>query len=312
MHKQQPLDPSAFQQSLDAGTKPATLTTSAVRYWSDFSRVFYHPKSLVQLYDFEVNSSIMPFERCSTGTELFSSLDKEHDIVDRDWRPHIEECDRMQGIQVFTTIDDAWGGFASSYLEALRDEYPKSCIWTWGLQNPVLGAPRDKRQLRLANAAQSLSQLYTQASMVVPLAVPEGRLPPTVSLDTASPWHVSALLATAAETATLPSRLISDAEHSVGSLGDLAEALNPSGNQKLASMSMAVGPHVEQAGDKHRPDISLSQIGHGQTPNRNRRPPKLFGQLSTLRGNRRSDMVEDATSSRLDQRPRVGEPVFRK
>ena len=80
------------------------------------------------------------------GTELFETLDKEHDIVDRDWRPFVEECDRMQGIQVFSTIDDAWGGFASSYIETLRDEYPKSCIWVWGLQSPLLDTPRQDRK----------------------------------------------------------------------------------------------------------------------------------------------------------------------
>lgn len=313
VHKQPPLDPSAFQQSLDAGTKPDALTTSSVRYWSDFSRVFYHPKSLVQLYDFELNSTIMPFERFSMGTELFDTLDKEHDIVDRDLRPFAEECDRMQGLQVFTTIDDAWGGFASSYLEALRDEYPKTCIWTWGLQNPVLSIPRDKRQLRLVNTAQTLSQVCAQATMVVPLALPEGSLPPSVSLDAASPWHVSALLATAAETGTLQSRLNSDAEHSIGALGDMTESLNTGGNQTLANMKMAVGPRKTKPDGEQAPlDIDLSRIGRPQATGRDRRAPRIFGQLSSVRGYDHKDDDGDATSSRRHQRPRVGEPVFRR
>lgn len=109
VHKQDALLPSDYQQSLDAGTEPAPLAKSAVRYWSDFSRVYYHPKSSVQLYDYELDSSIRPFERFAMGTELFDSLDKEHDIIDRDWRPFVEECDLMQGIQVYTTLNDAWG-----------------------------------------------------------------------------------------------------------------------------------------------------------------------------------------------------------
>jgi hypothetical protein len=39
----------------------------------------------------------------------------------------------VQGIQIFTGIDDAWGGWASGWLEKLRDEYGKTSIWTWGL-----------------------------------------------------------------------------------------------------------------------------------------------------------------------------------
>lgn len=142
VQKQQPIDPSAYQESLDAGMAAPELTTSSVRYWSDFSRVFYHPRSIVQLNEYELNSSLMPFEKWSMGEELFSSLDKDHDIVDRDLRPFIEEADHMQGIQIMAGIDDAWGGFASKYLERLRDEYGKIPIWVWGLQEPTAGLAR--------------------------------------------------------------------------------------------------------------------------------------------------------------------------
>ena len=135
------------------------MTGSSVRYWSDFSRVYYHPKSLVQLYDFELNSSIRPFERHEMGTELFETLDKEHEIVDRDFRPFVEECDRMQGIQTFATLDDAWGGFASKYLDALRDEYPKSCIWLWGLSSPTVEIPREKRQRKVGLGGRTAARL---------------------------------------------------------------------------------------------------------------------------------------------------------
>lgn len=113
-----------------------------MRYWSDFSRVFYHPRSAVQLNEYGLNSSLVPFERWATGEDLFASLDKEHDIVDRDVRPFVEEADQMQGIQIFTTLDDAWGGFAARYLERLRDEYGKTAIWVWGLQDSFAGVAR--------------------------------------------------------------------------------------------------------------------------------------------------------------------------
>lgn len=139
VHKQPEIEQSAYQQSLDLGAPAPTLKLSDVRYWSDFSRVFYHPKSLNQLYDYELNSSIMPFDKWSLGKELFDGLDREHDIVDRDFRPFIEEADQTQGFQIVTTIDDAWGGFATEYIQRLRDEYGKTPIWVWGLQAPAPG-----------------------------------------------------------------------------------------------------------------------------------------------------------------------------
>lgn len=40
----------------------------------------------------------------------------------------------MQGIQVWTGADDAWGGFAARYVEALRDEMGKMAVWAWGIE----------------------------------------------------------------------------------------------------------------------------------------------------------------------------------
>ncbi len=207
VHKETPIQPSAYQAALDVGSEPAPLTTQSVRYWSDFSRVFYHPRSVVQLHEYELGSALMPFERWGTGEELFRSLDREHDLLDRDLRPFAEEADQMQGLQVFASWDDAWGGFAGQYLERLRDEYGKTPIWVWGLHEPVrAGIPRDKRLLRLANKARALVDAYRQADVVVPLAVPPF-LPSSVHLDVSSAWHSSALLASALESATLPTRL---------------------------------------------------------------------------------------------------------
>ena len=130
-----PIPQSTYQTHLDAGLEPPQLTTSTVRYWSDYSRVFYHPKSLVQLSEFEVNDTLMPFEKWNTGEELFDSLDKEHDLLDRDLRLFLEECDQLQAIQMITSADDAWGGFTSKYLERVRDELGKTSTWVWGLED---------------------------------------------------------------------------------------------------------------------------------------------------------------------------------
>jgi len=77
----------------------------------------------------------MPFESFGMGRDLFNQLNREHDLLDRDFRLFAEECDQMQGVQIFTSAEDAWGGFAAEYVAALRDEYSKTGIMTWGLQD---------------------------------------------------------------------------------------------------------------------------------------------------------------------------------
>lgn len=159
---QQPtIPPSEYQQHLNEGLEPPPLTTSSVRYWSDYNHVFYHPRSIVQLHEFELNSSLAPFERWSTGEELFSNLDKEHDLLDKDLRPFLEECDQLQGVQLFTSTDDAWGGFASSYLERIRDELGKTSLWAWGMED---GTRKSRVRPLLLNLTTLLTPIRTANS----------------------------------------------------------------------------------------------------------------------------------------------------
>ena len=96
----------------------------------------------MQLNEYELNSALMPFENWSTGEDLFDNLDKEYDLLDRDLRPFAEEADQMQGIQIMASIDDAWGGFAAKYIDRLRDEYGKTTLWVWGLEDSLANTPR--------------------------------------------------------------------------------------------------------------------------------------------------------------------------
>ncbi|WYZ40306.1 hypothetical protein EsH8_IV_000647 [Colletotrichum jinshuiense] len=325
VHKQPQIEQSAYQQSLDLGTPAPKLKPSDVRYWSDFSRVFYHPKSLNQLYDYELNSSLMPFDKWSMGRELFDSLDKEHDILDRDFRPFIEEADQMQGLQIVTTIDDAWGGFATEYIQRLRDEYGKVTIWVWGLQTPVPAARIDQRRLQMANTARTVKDMCEHASMLVPMAIPQTRLRSNINMDMQSPWHATALLSTAMETAGIASRLgVSGTGSGLqANLSDLVAGLNLRGRQTMSRLQMSVaGPasELKNGHDASRPttdgeeenentkldtdffDILRVKPASGR---RNRgstgSTPHLFGQTITTRGT--PEASDDTDES--EQRPKA-------
>ncbi|KAH6661651.1 dml-1 [Plectosphaerella plurivora] len=289
VHKLPAIPQSIYQQSLDAGETAPGLTSSHVRYWSDFSRVFYHPKSLNQLYDYELNSSIQPFEDWHLGQELFKSLDRGEDMVDRDFRPFIEEADQMQAIQLFTCLDDAWGGFATDYVDRLRDEYPKATIWVWGTQTPRL--PRGK----LHNLARSIASMCEQATMLVPLSIPAAKdLSPNIRLGSQSPWQTSALLSTAVETAGFASRTTS--KRGRETLGDIAASLNTGGKQTLSRLEMTVSQAWSPNEDTQSTsftspeldsalDVDLFRLTSGQWPSRTTRPTakKCFGQSWALR-----------------------------
>ncbi|EXJ92164.1 hypothetical protein A1O3_00714 [Capronia epimyces CBS 606.96] len=239
------IEPADYQRRLDLGLPTSQLHDSDVRYWSDFNRVFYHPKSIVQLNEFELNSQLMPFEDWHAGGELFENLTREFDLLDRDIRPFSEECDHMQGFQIFTGADDAWGGFAAKYIEHLRDEYGKTSIWTWGIEDGSRVA-RQKQLARACNTARSLSTIGQQASVYVRLAAPPPpwSLPGYVNLRSRSDWMTTALLCAGLESSTLPTRLTANARKR-GSLTLFEDALNTNGRQNLfelqASVTNAVG-----------------------------------------------------------------------
>lgn len=212
---------------MDLGTTAPRLTSESVRYWSDYNRVFYHPKSIVQLNEYELNSQTMPFEDWNVGEELFNDLDKEHDLLDRDVRPFLEECDHLRALQLFAGSDDAWGGFAASYMERLRDEFGKKSIWVWAIEDgtrtqrvsgtAALQYPNRRlakfRTLqhhqfkRDTNKARSLCSISQQASLYVPIIDLPNKLPGYLEVDRQSEWQKTALIASAIETVTLPSRL---------------------------------------------------------------------------------------------------------
>ena len=106
-----------------------------MRYWSDFNRVFYHPKSILPISGYDISSGSQSLSQWGAGEELFCSLNSEHDLFDQDFRPFAEECDQLQGLQILTEVDNFWGGFAAKYMDHLRDEMGKTSMWVWGLED---------------------------------------------------------------------------------------------------------------------------------------------------------------------------------
>jgi hypothetical protein len=242
------IEGSAYQQALESGGELPALSTQSVRFWSDYNHVYYHPKSIVQLNEYEVNSSLMPFERYQTGEELFANLDREHDLLDRDLRPFLEECDQVQAIQVFASTDDAWGGFTARYLERIADDLGKGCRWVFGLEDGKR-TTRERRILQTTNVAQSIYSIVPSASMYVPITSLPSQLPAYLAYDTGSRWHTSALQAAVVETATLSGRLKSG-EQGHARLDEVESDLAGNGTRPIAEASLSAKDPADLSGAK--------------------------------------------------------------
>lgn len=291
--QQRAIEPSRYQTLLDQGLPTYQLRDVDIKYWSDFNRVFYHPRSAVQLNEYELNSQIMPFENWTVGEDLFRDLDKEFDLIDRDVRPFAEECDNMQGLQLLTSTDDAWGGFAARYMDSLRDEYGKTSIWVWGSENTTRIA-RQEQLLRSSNAALSMIAFGQQASAYIRLATIPTSLPSYLNLNSTSEWATSALQCVALESATLPCRLSRDPTHNV-SLSFLESVLNTNGSQNIHDVQLSHRAEDNVNGESHddsdpdsehreaRSNASRLDISFSPSHDQGRDTGHVFSQIEVLR-----------------------------
>lgn len=289
-----------------------------MRFWSDYSRLYYHPKSLVQLSEFDVNDKLMPFETWEVGTELFEKMEREVDLVDRDLRPFVEECDSLQAFQIFTGVDDAWGGWASAWLEKLRDEYGKLSMWVWGLgeqggnkEVPRVGDsssraryqtnnPQDRRLQQITNTAKSLQVLGEQSSVYVPMSTSPFKSPSYLSMDITSQWHTGALQAIGLESMTLPARLRASGGNNTN-LQAMEETFNSTGKRRIAKFEMSVeDPDVleEKAtaddrqtkktengqAEKTKFDMDIYSHEYKAATKGRRKKEQLFGRAESSRG----------------------------
>ncbi|OGM43673.1 protein dml1 [Aspergillus bombycis] len=291
IQQQTPIPQSDYQKNLDAGIPAPKLTTETVRYWSDYNRLFYHPRSIVQLNDYELHSKIMPFEDWNVGEDLFGDLDKEHDLLDRDVRPFAEECDQLRAIQLFTSSDDAWGGFSARYVDRLRDEFGKKSVWVWAIE----GGSKVSRQTQLKrdmNKARTIYSISPQSSLYTPIIDPPSHTPSKVFFDSQSEWHTTALISSAMESVTLPTRLRQfydfesslagdDGTHKIFELQSSVTSDNGTNEQHLPVKGPLTETSAsEQGAVKSQAEFELdfTYDGHGSSNSH------IFNQLQVWRG----------------------------
>lgn len=83
-----------------------------------------------------------------------------------------------------------------------------------------------------------VNEMSTHASIYIPLSIPQRR-PQYLHFDRNSQWHTSALLSTALESMTLPTRLRHGTQKRAF-VDDLEAVLNVNGNQRIAQLQFSM------------------------------------------------------------------------
>lgn len=198
-----------------------------VQYWTDFSKVHYHPQSL-----YELNGMLMgveDFDNYGTGRDVFSGSYGE-EINDR-LRFFVEECDHIQGIEF--TVDDS-GGFsaiAADFLENIADEYTNTPVLLYTLRNPASYMNTGSQKKRISKGlhdAVSFLRLSSFSKLIVPVGLPslsKSKASSFLCIQDEKPYHCGAVYAAALHSISLPFKM---------------ERLGPTANSKYVSSAADV------------------------------------------------------------------------
>ncbi|CCJ30695.1 unnamed protein product [Pneumocystis jirovecii] len=180
-----------FQFSLGNPHSKVSLSSETITSWSDYNMTKYHPHSLNQLCQYDLyDETFNPFHAFDQGKDLFRDLSKENDLFESHFRPFLEECDNIQGLTIFSEISNGWGGFACSFLNSIRDEIPKLCIWTFSIDTGM------------NDDIEALLSMHETSSVLFAL----NKKPDYTSkkFDPSSIWHTSAFHFSAIESLLIP------------------------------------------------------------------------------------------------------------
>ncbi|KAH9915313.1 Misato segment II tubulin-like domain-containing protein [Fomitopsis serialis] len=227
------------------GVAPQVLD-SDVRFWSDYSRVFLHPRSMQRLPD-------PPDWESTEGNWAWSK-----DAFER----------YNTGIQVMNDTS-TFGGFTNSFLTTYRDEFPKLPCLAFPLLSHNLPGHVDNGDdigmRAVINDALYLHSLASLSTMTVPVQAPgtwvAGEWLNGIDLYHKSVFQTSAILSTHIESVTLPLRL----KGSMEDLDSICGALNWGGSNRFAHLSgvfpLPTPPQAERDFARRSYDFSLTSGG---------------------------------------------------
>ncbi|ORY04087.1 tubulin nucleotide-binding domain-like protein [Basidiobolus meristosporus CBS 931.73] len=146
-------------KSPNSPTPLQVMSDTDIENWSDFNRMYYHPRTVNEIPQISYQSELNKFDCYNNGIDIFQEFEKEAESIDTSFRQFAEECDYLQAcstflakpkpylfqftdhqfqcINVLTSVSDGFGGFTSSYLEYLKDDYAKTPVVTFSLADKV-------------------------------------------------------------------------------------------------------------------------------------------------------------------------------
>ncbi|XP_068431087.1 protein misato homolog 1 [Clinocottus analis] len=221
-----------------ARVKKGYRLEGSVKVWSDFLRIYLHPRTVSVIHQYNHDGEAQRLETFGQGEALLQGPVLEQ--LEDQLHFFVEECDYLQGFQVFCDLADGFAGLGSKVTELLRDSYGGRGILTWGMA-PVShpNTTPMKELYHVLNCALGAVHMADHSSFFCPLTLRGGlgRRPsappvfPHLNYDPYLWYHSSSVLALALDALTLPYRLKKDSVP----MWQLADSLAVSGRKVVAA-----------------------------------------------------------------------------
>lgn len=177
------------------------------KYWTDYNKTFWHPSCLNILPSLTLDSPVDIWD-----PESMTREDMEQ-YTDR-LRTAFEDCDQLEGLQVFVDSDTVFGALAGKILDEVKDELGKVrniSFPIFSIGGPSIGQTAvDTRRIRGINRTMTLASLHQSSAMVMPLDPSVWRsktsFPHLENLHLQNMYQIGALLASIVDSVSLPYR----------------------------------------------------------------------------------------------------------
>ncbi|KAG4107676.1 tubulin nucleotide-binding domain-like protein [Neocallimastix lanati (nom. inval.)] len=194
-----------YQKLFNSGYNPKSLdlNENTVKSWSDFNISYYHPKTSIELSEYNVNDETTPFGSFSCGEELYTNGQYGDLLMDDNLRFFLEDCDQLQGFQIICETTSAFGGFTSKLIEEINDEFGHHNVLVYGVENK-----EENTLLSRINKSLCMQAFNESSLLYIPLEItntPANNFwSKYYSANVNSLYHSSAIFSSVIESVSLP------------------------------------------------------------------------------------------------------------
>ncbi|KAI9596088.1 Misato segment II tubulin-like domain-containing protein [Syncephalis fuscata] len=179
-------------ESMDNAATRQYHFEQTVHGWSDYLRLYLHPKTLgAGILSREARLNWFP-----QAADVWQQTEASELLIDDELRWFAEACDHLQGFQIMSDVVNGYGGYTSRLLSELRDEYGKTDILVFGIN-----------QQRAINTGFSTTSLASLATTYVPVEYPSAQYLAHYLENATSAYASSGLIATGIDIVSTSLRL---------------------------------------------------------------------------------------------------------